>query len=132
EIAVIPGTDGKKMSKSYSNTIPLFGTKDEIAKAVMSIVTDSAGEKPVNVWNIHKAIKNEKELESLYAANNGKYKVLKDALVEDIENMVAPMRAKYDSLDEEDIRKIINEGSGKARTYAAAKMKDIRQKIGVT
>jgi tryptophanyl-tRNA synthetase len=42
EIAIIPGTDGKKMSKSYGNTIPLFGTKDEIARAVMSIVTDSS------------------------------------------------------------------------------------------
>src|SRR4051812_43526457 len=56
DIAIIPGTDGKKMSKSYGNTIPLFGSKDEIAKAVMSIVTDSSGEKPENVWNIHKAI----------------------------------------------------------------------------
>jgi len=132
EIAVIPGTDGKKMSKSYNNTIPLFGSKDQIAKAVMSIVTDSAGEKPINVWNIHKAIKPEKDIEALYAANAGKYKVLKDALVEDIENMVAPMRATYESLTEDDIRKVITDGSEKARTYASAKMADVRKKIGVT
>src|SRR5665213_900936 len=43
DVGVIPGTDGKEMSKSYGNTIPLFGTKDEITKAVMSIMTDSKG-----------------------------------------------------------------------------------------
>ena len=40
-VAIVPGTDGRKMSKSYGNTIPLFGTDEEIKKAVMSIVTDS-------------------------------------------------------------------------------------------
>jgi tryptophanyl-tRNA synthetase len=132
DIAVIPGTDGKKMSKSYNNTIPLFGSKDEIAKAVTSIVTDSAGDRPVNVWNIHKAIRDEKELENLYASNAGKYKALKDALIEDIENIVAPMRDKYDSLTDDDVKKVINEGSSKARSFASAKMTDVRQKIGVT
>lgn len=132
EIAVIPGVDGKKMSKSYGNTIPLFGTKDEIAKAVMSIVTDSSGDKPINVWNIHKALKPEAELETLYAANVGKYKALKDALVEDIEQLVAPMREKYASLSEDDVRKIVKEGSDKARAYASGKMQDVRNKLGVT
>lgn len=132
DIAVIPGVDGKKMSKSYGNTIPLFGTKDEIAKAVMSIVTDSSGDKPINVWNIHKTIKTESELESLYAANTGKYKVLKDALVEDIESLISPMRAKYEALSDEDVRKVLKEGSDKARAYASNKMSDVRNKIGVT
>ena len=40
-VAVVPGTDGQKMSKSYGNTIPLFGTDKEIKKAIMGIVTDS-------------------------------------------------------------------------------------------
>src|SRR6185312_773958 len=48
EIAVVPGIDGKKMSKSYGNTIPLFASKDEISKAAMSILTDSGGESPSN------------------------------------------------------------------------------------
>ena len=41
-VGTVPGTDGQKMSKSYKNTIPLFGSKEEISKAVMSIVTDSS------------------------------------------------------------------------------------------
>ncbi len=49
---VVPGTDGRKMSKSYGNTIPLFAEKDEIAKTVMKIVTDSEGEIPVNVYDL--------------------------------------------------------------------------------
>src|SRR6185436_10944642 len=106
-VAVVPGVDGQKMSKSYGNTIPLFGSKDEIAKAVMSIVTDSSGERPLNVWNIHKALKAEAELEPLYMEYAGKYKVLKEALVEDIETMVAPMRERRDALTDEDIRQIL-------------------------
>jgi tryptophanyl-tRNA synthetase len=131
-IAIIPGIDGKKMSKSYNNTIPLFGSKDEIAKSVMAIVTDSSGDKPINVWNIHKMIKSEDELEALYASNIGKYKILKEALIEDIESLVSPMRLKYQSLSDEDVKKVINDGSAKARSHASKKMGDVRNKIGVT
>ena len=130
-VAVVPGTDGKKMSKSYGNTIPLFGTKDEITKAVMSVVTDSAGDRPENVYNIHKAIKSEAELMPLYEANKGKYKVLKEALIEDIEALVAPMRAKRDSLSDDEVRKILASGGENARARASAKMKDVRAKVGV-
>lgn len=132
DIAVIPGVDGKKMSKSYNNTIPLFGSKDEIAKTVMSIVTDSSGERPLNVWNIHKALKSEAELEALYMANAGKYKILKEALVEDIEKLVNPMREKYESITETQIADVIRAGSSKARGYASQKMTEIRSKVGVT
>ena len=45
-VGVVPGTDGEKMSKSKGNTIPLFGTTEEIEKAVMGIVTDSDGDRP--------------------------------------------------------------------------------------
>ncbi len=85
EVAVIPGTDGQKMSKSYKNTIPLFGTKDEIAKAVMGIVTDSSGERPEHVYAIHTLFRPEAELEALYEEKKGKYKDLKEALIEDID-----------------------------------------------
>jgi len=53
-VGVVPGIDGAKMSKSYGNTIPLFGTLEETEKAVMSIVTDSTGERPENVYAIHR------------------------------------------------------------------------------
>lgn len=53
-VGIVPGTDGQKMSKSYGNTIPLFGTTEEIEKAVMSIVTDSTGERPENVYALER------------------------------------------------------------------------------
>lgn len=131
EVAVVPGTDGKKMSKSYGNTIPLFGTRDEIAKAVMSIVTDSAGDVPENVYNIHRAVKSETELAPLYEAQKGKYKALKDALVEDIDTLVAPMREKRDAISDSDAKAMLVAGAERARTMAAAKMKQVRERVGV-
>ena len=132
DIAIIPGTDGKKMSKSYGNTIPLFGTKDEIAKAVMSIVTDSSGERPENVYQIHKNLKSEAELAVIYDTNKGSYKALKEALIADIESLVAPMRDKRDAISDEDVKRVLEEGSDRARAIASKKMADVRARIGVT
>ena len=131
-IATVPGTDGKKMSKSYGNTIPLFGTKDEIAKAVMSIVTDSGSDKPENVFAIHQLFKNEQELAALYEEHKGKYKNLKEALIEDIEAVIAPMRELRDAISDEDVRRVLEEGGMRARARASEKMSDVRAKIGVT
>ncbi len=134
DVGTVPGTDGQKMSKSYGNTIPLFGSKDEITKAVMSIVTDSKGERPEHVFAIHKLLKSEKELASLYDANAGGYKILKEALIEDLDALIAPMRAKRrtyaENLDE--VKKILVEGSKKAKAVAGEKMKTVRAKVGVT
>src|SRR3989344_3291416 len=132
EVGVIPGTDGKKMSKSYGNTIPLFGTKDEITKAVMSIVTDSKGESPEHVYNIHALFRSGGALSRLYKENKGKYKVLKDALVEDMEALIGPMRERRESITDEDVKNVLKEGAEKARALASVKMKDVRQKVGVT
>lgn len=132
EVAIVPGIDGKKMSKSYGNTIPLFGTKDEIAKSVMSIVTDSAGDVPENVYAIHKVVKSEAELAPVYETNKGKYKALKDALVEDIETVVAPMRAKRDAISDAEAKQLLADGAQRARTQASRKMQIVRERIGVT
>lgn len=131
-IATIPGTDGKKMSKSYGNTIPLFGTKDEIAKAVMSIVTDSSGDRPENVYAIHRVFKSEGELAALYEANKQNYKAIKEALVEDIDTVTAPMRAKRDAISDADVKAILEKGAMRARDMASAKMTEVREKIGLT
>ncbi len=135
-VGVVPGTDGQKMSKSYKNMIPLFGTKDEIQKAVMSIVTDSTGNRPENVYNIHKVIyralgKSQTDLDALYYEHSGKYKILKDTLVEDIETVVAPMREKRASVTDSDVLTILKEGTEKAKTIAGAKMQKIRKAIGI-
>ncbi len=133
-VGVIPGTDGQKMSKSYGNTIPLFGTKDEIAKAVMSIVTDSSGERPANVLAIHALFKTEAELAPLYEMHKGSYKALKEALIEDIEAIVAPMRKKREEYAEDlpRVHAILKEGNEKARAEAEAKMKVVRERVGIT
>lgn len=131
-VGVVPGTDGQKMSKSYKNTVPLFGTKDEIVKAVMGIVTDSSGGRPENVYAIHKLLKSDAELNPLYEANQGSYKALKEALIEDIESLVAPMRERRDSITEADVAAVLKAGGERARERAATKMIEVRKKIGVT
>jgi len=130
-VAVVPGTDGQKMSKSYGNTIPLFATRDEIQRAVMSIVTDSSGDVPENVYAIHKLYRSEKELTMIYHSNRGNYKALKETLIEDIDLYIAPMREKRTSITDEDAKKILKEGGEKAKTIASKKMADVRKKIGV-
>lgn len=131
-VGVVPGIDGAKMSKSYGNVIPLFGSKDEITKAVMGIVTDSGGDRPENVYAIHSLFKNEVELANLYEANKKNYKALKEALITDIEFIIAPMREKRESLSDEEVRRVIKDGGEKARTIASAKMVEVRKRVGVT
>ena len=131
-IATVPGTDGRKMSKSYGNTIPLFGTKDQIAKAVMSIVTDSNAESPEHVYAIHLLLRDKTELGPLYKENKGKYKALKEALIDDIEALVAPLREVRDAITDDDVRMVLTEGAEKARAVASKKISDVRAKVGVT
>jgi len=133
-VAIVPGTDGRKMSKSYGNTILLFATHEEIKKAVMGIVTDSSEGVPKNVYEIHKLFRDEKELAGLYKEKKGKYKELKEALIEDIENFVGPMREKREALvkDKDAMLEILREGGKKAKVKAEKKMKEVREKIGVT
>ena len=128
----VAGTDGKKMSKSYKNTIPLFASKDEIAKAVMSIVTDSKGESPEHVYNIHAHFRTRDELSEIYTTNKGNYKALKEALIEDIEALISPMREKRNSLTDDEIKRIIKDGGERARAIASAKMTAVRSAVGVT
>lgn len=132
DVAVVPGTDGRKMSKSYNNTIPLFGSKDEIKKSVMSILTDSKGESPENVYAIHALFKNKEELAVTYKANKGNYKALKEALIEDMHSYFAGMRERRESITDEEVKKVLVAGGERARALASAKMRDVRQKVGVS
>jgi tryptophanyl-tRNA synthetase len=148
-VAIVPGVDGKKMSKSYGNTIPLFGTKDEVAKAVMSIVTDSGLEeeneafeeaektaehfvKPMHLYRIHRLLRSERELDKLYPEYQNNYKGLKEMLIDDLEALIGPMRTKREAISDGEVKKVLDEGSAKAREAAASKMKDVRAKVGVS
>lgn len=133
EVATVPGTDGQKMSKSYGNTIPLFASDEEILKAVMGIVTDSSGERPENVYAIHKLFRKSEELENIYEEHKGKYKNLKEILAQDIINYIKPMREKREELEKnpEYVEKVLQDGATRARAKAIEKMKIVREKVGL-
>jgi tryptophanyl-tRNA synthetase len=128
---IIPGTDGAKMSKSYGNTIPLFGSTQEIEKAVMSIVTDSEGDKPEHVYAIHRLLKTEAELEPLYKENKGRYGDLKKALAQDLEALIAPMRQRRDAITDEEVKKVLANGATKAKETSNQTLKKVRRAIGI-
>lgn len=141
EVQTVQGTDGRKMSKSYGNTIPLFGTDEEIKKAVMSIPTDSKGveepkdPKECKVFALHELFPGE-ELETLrvrYLKGGIGYKESKDLLVEKMIKFIAPMRAHREELarDPEAVMKILHEGGEVARVQAQKMMSEVRAKVGL-
>ncbi len=133
DVAVVPGTDGQKMSKSYGNVIPLFASREELQKIVMGIVTDSDGDIPTNVYAIHKLIKSPEALAPLYEEHRGKYKALKDALFEDLDAFLTPMRERYQMYlkNPAKVEKILADGAKKARARTEKKMQQVRKAIGV-
>ncbi len=133
EVAIVPGIDGRKMSKSYGNVIPLFAPRDELVRCVMSIVTDSSGERPENVYAIHKLVRSESELEKMYEEHRGNYKMLKELLIEDLDRSLAPLRAKYEELqnDPHIVEEVLAGGKSEARAVSEAKMEQVRRAIGV-
>jgi tryptophanyl-tRNA synthetase len=133
DVAIVPGTDGQKMSKSYGNTIPLFATDEEIRKAVMSIVTDSTGGVPKNVYEIHKLFRTEAELNTLYSEKAGKYKDIKEALIADVSTFIKPLREKREALtkDLSHVLDVLKDGGVRARVKADVKMDAVRKAIGV-
>ncbi len=142
EVAVVPGTDGRKMSKSYGNTIPLFATFDEIKKAVMSIATDSKGidEKrnpdEDNVFQLHKLFSKPEELASLkerYENGGIGHKESKEILIKNIEEYIAPLREKRSQLasDTDYVLDVLRDGGKRAKLKAERKMEMVREAIGV-
>jgi len=133
EVAIVPGTDGQKMSKSYGNVIPLFASHEELKKSVMGIVTDSSGGRPENVYAIHKLVRDEKELDAIYAENAGSYKMLKEMLIEDLNHYLLPIRTKYEELQRDPgiVEDVLKRGKQEARAVSEAKMEQVRRAIGV-
>jgi tryptophanyl-tRNA synthetase len=141
EVAVIPGVDGQKMSKSYHNTIPLFATDEEIRKLVMSVVTDSKGtDEPkdpntCNVFALHKLVTADlPDIELRYREGSIGYRESKELLAESLVDLITPLRKRRDELakDPSYIKKVLEEGAEKARAIASVKMQDVRRKVGVT
>ena len=141
--ASVLGTDGQKMSKSYGNIIPLFGTDEEIKKAVMGVVSDSKtpDEKKNpdenNIYNIHKLFLDEEENRAVrekYEQGGLSYKEAKEMLYSAIFTYLAPYREKYayyqDHKDE--VYRILEEGGKKARAKAQITMQNVREKVGLS
>ncbi len=142
EVETVPGTDGKKMSKSRGNVIPLFATSEEIKKAVMSIPTDSKGVDEAkdpetnHIFNIHKLFLNKAEKEALAAryTNGGMgYKEAKEGLIQVLEAFIKPMRERREMLanDLDTVFDILKTGGQRASHRAEKKMAEIRKAVGV-
>ncbi|MEY2640975.1 MAG: hypothetical protein RL150_368 [Candidatus Parcubacteria bacterium] len=143
DVAVVPGTDGQKMSKSYGNVISLFATDDEIDKLVATIPTDStpvdAPKNPdtSNIFNIHKLLLDEAGVAALrkrYETPGMSYKDAKDALKQDLKAFIAPFRERraYWEKNRGKVLKILKKGGAKMHKRAEATMRDIRTKVGLT
>jgi tryptophanyl-tRNA synthetase len=137
-IAAVPGTDGRKMSKSYNNTIPLFASREEIEKVVMSIVTDSGSDIPANVHAIHRIVSDElhrsaEEFNTMYDANKGKYQALKKLLIDDLDAFITPLRDRRAELakDPQRVVEVLKRGAEKANERAQAKLMQAKKAIGV-
>lgn len=130
-VGIVPGIDGEKMSKSKGNTIPLFGSTEDIHQAVMRIVTDSAGDRPEHVYAIHRLLKPAAELDSLYDAHKGRYGDLKKLLVEDLEAFIAPLRERRAAITDTQVKDVLAAGVAKAKETSHATIDRVRQVIGI-
>jgi tryptophanyl-tRNA synthetase len=139
DTAVVPGVDGQKMSKSYGNTIPLFGTDEEITKAVMSITTDSKGkdeEKNLDdmvLYQIHKLFNDSKELKAQYSQGLG-YGDAKKMLAKDIIDFITPMRERRKKYEDDPklVEEILLHGAVKANEVAMRKLQAVYEAVGLT
>ncbi|MBI5412564.1 tryptophan--tRNA ligase [Candidatus Peregrinibacteria bacterium] len=142
DVAVIPGADGQKMSKSYGNTIDIFAEEKELKKRVMSIVTDSTPvEAPKNpdtciVYQLHKLFLSSKEAKALadrYRAGEFGYGDAKKMLFEALWETFRPYREKRAHLEKEAglAGKLMSEGAAKVRAIAAETLNEVRKAVGL-
>lgn len=143
QVAVVPGTDGQKMSKSYGNTIPLFGaTPKQRQKRVMGIVTDSTPlEDPkdpdtCNVFALYKLFANEQEqaeMAARYRAGGMGYGDAKKALLAKIEEHFAPYAERRAELekDEDHIEAVLADGARRAGKLARETLAAARKAVGL-
>lgn len=142
DVAVVPGIDGEKMSKSKNNVVPLFATDKEWKKQIMAIVTDLAtlaepkDPSRCHVFALYRLLASSAEAAAMadkYRAGNYGYGHAKQELLEKVKERFAPMRDKYFELIKrpDDLRDIIAQGSLQARAMARVKLEQIQQAIGV-
>ena len=141
-VAVVPGIDGRKMSKSYDNTIEIFEAEESVRKKVMGIVTDSTPvESPkdpnkCNVFALLKLVASEDELsewEKRYRQGGVGYSQAKKRLVELLIEYFKPYREKRTELERnvDYVQKVLYEGAQKARAVAQKTLSRARKAVGL-
>ncbi|TNF57277.1 MAG: tryptophan--tRNA ligase [Burkholderiales bacterium] len=140
-VATLPGLDGRKMSKSYDNTIPLFVPRDQLRKLIMGIVTDSKapGEPKETegsaLFQIYQAFASAEETAGLAKAyaEGIAWGDAKQRLFERLDQEIAPMRAVYDELinDPARIERTLKAGAEKARAMSRPFTERLRHAVGL-
>jgi tryptophanyl-tRNA synthetase len=142
EVAVVPGVDGQKMSKSYDNTIEIFGPEKKMRKKIMKIVTDCTPlEEPkdpdkCNVFALYKLFASAEEqadLRQQYEAGGMGYGTAKQMLFEQYWEYFRPFRERRAELEADPglVESILNAGAEKARAEAARNLLDVKKAVGL-
>jgi tryptophanyl-tRNA synthetase len=141
-VAVVPGIDGQKMSKSYGNTVPLFLTPKKLRKRLMAIKTDSRSlDEPKDpdtctVFSLYKLFgtaAQQADLADRYRAGGLGYGHAKQELFELMDERLAVPRDRYNELmaSPDEIRDILTEGARRARLTARATLNRVRNGVGL-
>ncbi len=140
-VALLPGLDGRKMSKSYDNTIPLFAPRDQMRKLIMGILTDSRmpGEPKSTegsaVFQLYQAFASAEETQSLARAfaEGIAWGDAKQTVFERIDREIAPLREHYNAMmaNPAQVESILLAGAEKARTISAPFMRELRHAVGL-
>ncbi|MEO0029686.1 MAG: Tryptophan--tRNA ligase [Pseudomonadota bacterium] len=140
-VALLPGLDGRKMSKSYDNTIPLFSSSAQLKKLISGILTDSRAPGEAKdtegsaLFQIYQAFASAEETATLAKAyaDGISWGDAKQVLFERIDQEVAPMRARYEELvnNPAQVDALLLQGAAKARELATPFIKELRHAVGL-
>jgi tryptophanyl-tRNA synthetase len=141
-VAVVPGLDGRKMSKSYNNAIPLFCSEKQLRKFIMRIVTNSqAVDEPKDpddsqIFLLYKLFANAEEqavLASRYRAGGMGWGEAKEELFRVTNRELAPLRERFNVIMEDPVKldAILAQGAEKARSIAVKTLKRLRKIVGI-
>ncbi len=140
-VATLPGLDGRKMSKSYDNTIPLFSSREQLKKLIGGILTDSrAPGEPKEIegsalFQIYQAFATPEETEALRKAyaDGIAWGDAKSTLFERVDQVIAPMRAQYEELihNPARIEATLLAGAERARALATPFIRELRSAVGL-
>ncbi len=140
-VATLPGLDGRKMSKSYDNTIPLFSSRAQLQKLIGGIVTDSRAPGEAKdtegsaLFQIYQAFATPEETAALRQqyANGIAWSEAKQVLLERVDQVIAPMREQYEALinDPARIEQTLLAGAERARQAATPFLRELRSAVGL-